>query len=100
MKLGDTGPQVVDLQNKLRAAGFQVEATGTYDQPTLGAVLALQGRYGLVPDGVVGPKTLALLGFRRSLLNPWTIGLTLALAGIGIFLYFKFRRNPEDGTDD
>jgi peptidoglycan hydrolase-like protein with peptidoglycan-binding domain len=40
-----------------RTLGTNVPATGTYDDETRRAVLALQQREGLTPDGVAGPLT-------------------------------------------
>jgi peptidoglycan hydrolase-like protein with peptidoglycan-binding domain len=41
--------------------GYLVESTGYYGDLTAGAVMKFQVDFGLEPDGIVGPKTRALL---------------------------------------
>lgn len=61
LAVGSTGAEVRDLQERLTQLGFEVEVTGTYDQPTVAAVRSFQAQHGLAPDGVVGPSTEAAL---------------------------------------
>ena len=56
-KIGDKGPKVREIQRKLNIA-----ADGDFGPATHAAVVAFQKSKGLVPDGVVGPKTLKALG--------------------------------------
>ncbi len=58
---GVTGDAVRDLQLMLNALGFSVQATGLFDEMTKAAVIRFQTHSGLVPDGIVGAKTLAAL---------------------------------------
>jgi putative cell wall-binding protein len=59
---GDSGPEVADLQRRLRDNGFWVGAVdGTYGSLTHQAVMALQKTHGLTRDGVYGQRTRALL---------------------------------------
>jgi peptidoglycan hydrolase-like protein with peptidoglycan-binding domain len=59
---GSQGGAVVDLQQKLDAAGFNVGAAdGDFGPHTKAAVVAFQHAHGLTADGVVGPKTWAAL---------------------------------------
>lgn len=58
---GVRGQEVMDLQKTLKGAGYLVEATGMYDELTFRAVMKLQKSVGLVPDGIVGSRTKALL---------------------------------------
>jgi peptidoglycan hydrolase-like protein with peptidoglycan-binding domain len=56
-------PQVKELQDKLRAAGFDPGASdGWYGKKTADAVKAYQEANGLTVDGDAGPQTLAKLG--------------------------------------
>lgn len=52
IKLGDTGYSVEYLQRMLGAP-----QTGVFDEDTKAFVAKFQNRYGLTPDGIVGPKT-------------------------------------------
>ena len=60
-KRGSRGEMVRQIQKALAGAGFAVIADGCYGQITEEAVKAFQTKKGITPDGVVGPKTLALL---------------------------------------
>ena len=55
LRRGDAGPFVNDLQQRL---GVQL---GVFGPKTEAAVREFQRAHGLVPDGIVGPKTWALL---------------------------------------
>lgn len=62
-KFGDRGDEVGRLQLRLTRAGYPVEVTHIFDEPTEKAVMALQRASNLVVDGVCGPKTfIALMG--------------------------------------
>lgn len=52
VKLGDTGYNVEYLQRMLG-----VKESGQFDEATMEAVIEFQKRYGLHPDGIVGPYT-------------------------------------------
>jgi peptidoglycan hydrolase-like protein with peptidoglycan-binding domain len=55
---GSRGPQVLQLQQELKTAGFAPGPLDGYFGPlTLAAVKKFQASRGLVVDGVVGPKT-------------------------------------------
>jgi hypothetical protein len=58
MKLGDHGSAVRELQ---RLLDLTTATDGWYDEATRAAVMAAQRRFGLVVDGVAGPKTMAAL---------------------------------------
>ena len=63
LEQGSSGPEVADLQNKLRARGFDPGASdGSFGAGTAAAVEAFQRSAGLGADGVVGPQTAAALG--------------------------------------
>ncbi len=60
--IGDRGPEVAEVQRRLNAAGADLKVDGSFGPGTRGAVAAFQASNGLLPDGVVGPDTLAALG--------------------------------------
>jgi len=63
LQLGSSGPGVTDLQDKLRARGFDPgPSDGSYGPGTAAAVAAFQRGAGLTADGVVGPQTASALG--------------------------------------
>ncbi len=60
--VGSSGPDVADLQRRLRAAGYPVaEVTSEYDASTRDAVLGFQAAVGLEPDGVCDANTWSAL---------------------------------------
>lgn len=66
---GSRGEMVKQIQKALAGAGFGVICDGYYGSITEEAVKAFQSKKGIKPDGVVGPRTLALLipaRFKRS----------------------------------
>src|SRR6185295_7390245 len=62
LKLGSSGPDVQDLQQKLKDLGFDPNGVdGNFGPGTRAAVIAFQQSQGLQADGMVGPATLAAL---------------------------------------
>jgi len=62
MKLGETNPDVLALQQRLKADKFYSgPVTGYFGDQTKLAVEAFQRAHGLSPIGVVGPSTRVLL---------------------------------------
>lgn len=62
LKIGSTGPLVELLQlGLIRSGDFSVSITGNFDITTQNAVIRFQKRFGLTPDGVVGPRTQEIL---------------------------------------
>ncbi|MCK6508463.1 peptidoglycan-binding protein [Myxococcota bacterium] len=59
--LGAQGDDVVDLQNALVRAGYDIDVDGIFGQGTLQAVCDFQSNAGLTVDGIVGPNTWAAL---------------------------------------
>lgn len=58
-ELGDTGPSVIALRNRLMAMGYLARtAEPSFDARLQLAVIAFQSDHGLLTDGVVGPGTL------------------------------------------
>jgi peptidoglycan L-alanyl-D-glutamate endopeptidase CwlK len=71
LKEGDKGPDVVELQTRLKAQGFPPGAIdGDFGPGTTAAVIAFQRSEGLLPDGVAGPRTAAALGVAEPNLPP------------------------------
>jgi hypothetical protein len=60
---GSSGDAVSRLQQRLTDLGYACPVTGFFDGDTDSAVKSFQRDNGLGPDGVVGPKTWAALGF-------------------------------------
>lgn len=58
LRQGSSGPAVRDLQNKLKAAGFNPgPIDGAFGPKTKAAVVAFQRAQGITVDGIVGPQT-------------------------------------------
>ncbi|TXI18098.1 MAG: peptidoglycan-binding protein [Nitrosomonas sp.] len=62
LSIGDRGPEVRHLQERLNAFGAEMKVDGIYGPATHAAVIAFQAQKGLIPDGVIGPRTAAALG--------------------------------------
>ena len=62
LKQGSSGPDVKDLQQKLKDLGFDPNGIdGNFGSGTKAAVVAFQQSKGLQADGIAGPATLAAL---------------------------------------
>ena len=63
LRKGDRGPRVAELQIRLLATDDfpEGEIDSVFSAATDAAVRRFQDRYGLEPDGIVGPETLAML---------------------------------------
>src|SRR5437588_6260745 len=62
LKQGSSGPDVQDLQQKLKDLGFDPNGVdGNFGPGTRAAVVAFQQSKGLQADGIPGPATLAAL---------------------------------------
>lgn len=59
--LGATGAKVLELQQKLIQAGFELQANGTFDRATEKALQRFQRNNGIAIDGVAGDDTMAAL---------------------------------------
>lgn len=57
----DQGNKVMELQELLRALGFEVRMNGDFDSATEAAVRTYQYQQGLRIDGIVGAKTWSAL---------------------------------------
>ena len=62
LSVGDSGPDVVILQERLAAEGLPVAVDGVYGRETAAAVFAFQEQEQLTVDGVVGSETAEALG--------------------------------------
>lgn len=54
-------PDVLTVQEILREMGYMVKSTGTYDESTFHEIMRFQKDFGLLADGIAGPRTRALL---------------------------------------
>lgn len=62
LRKGSTGSAVTKLQKALATLGYYTNSiTGYYNNATVDAVADFQDAYGLIQDGVAGPKTQAAL---------------------------------------
>ena len=61
LRKGNTGEQVIVLQNKLNEFGYALDVDGNFGNKTLEAVKSFQSKMGLDVDGVVGPNTWSVL---------------------------------------
>jgi len=65
LKKGSKGEDVKTLQKALTKFGFSLSADGDFGAKTETAVKGFQKSKGLSTDGIVGPKTWALLGIKE-----------------------------------
>lgn len=71
LKVGSTGAQVRQVQQKLKDLGFlKGSVDGDFGEATEKAVKAFQKQYGLTVDGKVGAETLAKLATARATAKP------------------------------
>lgn len=62
-KIGSTGGEVSEIQSRLKEWGYYNGAVdGIFGTATKNAVIKFQKANGLIPDGIVGSKTLAAMG--------------------------------------
>lgn len=61
LRLGSIGPDVLALQQKLKALGYNVNPDGKFGDQTFNAVTAFQRTKGLTDDGIVGAATQGVL---------------------------------------
>jgi peptidoglycan hydrolase-like protein with peptidoglycan-binding domain len=54
-------PGALRVQKTLKKMGYPVEITGIYDESTFRNIMKFQEFFGLMPDGIVGTRTKALL---------------------------------------
>lgn len=54
-------PEVLELQKTLNNIGYMLEPTGYYGQSTYQDIVRFQEEFGLLADGIAGPRTRALL---------------------------------------
>ena len=58
---GMNSPDVLKVQKILNKIGYLVEPSGNYDKQTHSNILRFQRNFGLKADGIIGPRTMALL---------------------------------------
>jgi len=88
LRQGSSGPDVADLQQKLKDFGFDPKGVdGKFGAGTRDAVMNFQQSKGLQADGIAGPATMAALqsaggDTARSALTS-DASLSSAVAGVG-----------------
>lgn len=72
LRQGDEGSRVGLIQFKLIALGYLPAGgdTAVFDGATNSAVLAFQGDYGLIVDGIIGPETERAISAAAESINP------------------------------
>jgi general secretion pathway protein A len=58
---GMSSSDVLKVQRILNEIGYSIEPTGVYDESTVSEVVRFQKDFGLMADGIIGPRTSALL---------------------------------------
>ncbi|MBW1912777.1 MAG: peptidoglycan-binding protein [Deltaproteobacteria bacterium] len=58
---GMRAPDVLELQSIFNKLGYLVQPTGIYDGETFQVTMRFQKEFGLLADGIAGPRTRALL---------------------------------------
>lgn len=58
---GREGDEILSVQRTLREIGYQVDVNGRFDKNMRREVLQFQNDFNLTADGIIGPKTYALL---------------------------------------
>ncbi len=62
LRNGSIGPEVLELQEKLKALGYYAgELDGQYGKGTAEAITLFQSQHGLSPDGMAGQQTLGMI---------------------------------------
>jgi hypothetical protein len=82
LKLGSSGTEVTNLQQRLQQLGFNPNGVdGNFGNGTRAAVIAFQQANKLEADGVVGPGTAAALGLNNGAGSATSATTTTATAG-------------------
>jgi len=80
---GSRGPDVLRVQERLKALGFPPGAIdGEFGPGTEAAVMAFQRSSGLLADGIVGSRTAAALGFGPAAAPPHPSLPNVTVAGV------------------
>src|SRR5664280_752327 len=90
LQLGSSGPQVTDLQDRLRARGFDPgKSDGDFGPGTASAVKAFQRSAGFNDDGVVAGATADALGL---VISPAVVSL---IPGVTVAMFCQmFPQTP------
>ena len=72
LRQGDEGPRIGLIQFKLVVLDYLPAGgdTGVFDSATNSAILAFQGDYGLIVDGIIGPETERAISAAAESINP------------------------------
>lgn len=89
LQQGDQGAAVIELQDRLRAAGcFEGSSTGFFGAQTREAVIRCQERFGLTPDGIAGKATLNALARGSDIPTNGTSTVSFGNSSFGDILQF------------
>lgn len=61
LQMNSIGPEVLALQARLKALGYDLDADADYGPETSATVVAFQKAHHLAPDGIAGPATMAAI---------------------------------------
>ena len=92
LSLGSTGEDVKDLQKVLNGTVADLAVDGVFGKQTQEAVMAFQKQYGLTIDGIVGPKTWAIVDTIETDENDTNVRPTLRRGSTGEDVVYLQRR--------
>ena len=92
LSLGSTGEDVKDLQKVLNGTVADLAVDGVFGKQTQEAVMAFQKQYGLIVDGIVGPKTWAIVDTIETDENDTNVRPTLRRGSTGEDVVYLQRR--------
>ena len=104
LKTGSVGSEVKTLQTLLNTKGYKLVVDGFYGSMTHHAVVDFQKKNGLVADGIVGPKTLAILSPVAPVVavkpvTPPVVVATKLFHGFGEAVNYRVRGDKKDNLN-
>jgi hypothetical protein len=104
LKSGSVGSEVKTLQSLFNSKGYKLTVDGFYGSMTHHAVVDFQKKNGLVADGIVGPKTLAILSPVAPVVavkpvTPPAVVATKLFHGFGEAVNYRVRGDKKDNLN-